>query len=79
MHIIQGNQEVFFGTDKIVLLLKKLGKASESSWPVIWNLSDRTVIGRNQNISFHKEGRHGDRKANTFGEEPVVPFIRRVR
>lgn len=47
----------------IILLLRKLRKASESSWHEIWNLSDRIIIGTNQKIPFHKEESHRDRKS----------------
>lgn len=62
-----------------VLLLEKLGKASEDSWHEIRNLNDRSATGRNQKISFRKRGDTETRNQSVFGEEPLVPCVWRVR
>ena len=46
-------------------MLKKLEKASESSWHEIWNLSDRTTTSRNEEASYRK-GSHGDKKSDVL-------------
>ena len=63
----------------IALLLKRLEKASESSWHEIWNLKGRTITGRNEKMSFRKREDMGTRNQMCLGEEPTVPFICRVR
>lgn len=47
-------------------MLKKLEKASESSWHAIWNLSDRTSTSRNEEAIIQKES-HGDKKSDVLG------------
>ena len=61
-------------------MLKKLQKASESSWHEIWNLSDRTTRRRNEVVSYRKREVTETRNQMYWGwggggKEPMVPFI----
>ena len=65
-------------------MLKKLQKASESSWHEIWNLSDRTTRRRNEVVSYRKREVTETRNQMYWGrggggKEPMVPFIWGVR
>lgn len=54
--------------------VKELEKASESSWHAIWNLSDRTAISRNEEVSYRKRKSRRQEVRCAGGGEPMVPL-----
>lgn len=50
---VVGNASLAYS--KVVLMLKKLEKASESGWHKIWNLSDRTTTSGNEEVYRKRE------------------------
>ena len=49
---VVGNASLAYS--KVVLMLKKLEKASESGWHKIWNLSDRTTTSGTEEVLYRK-------------------------
>ena len=61
-------------SSKVVLMLKKLEKASESSWHTIWNLSDRTTTSRNEEVSYRKRDVTETRNQMCWGRRAHGPL-----